>query len=88
MSIALLFAIVVAQLFWIKILETKKHDYSQEVSVSAPEGEIDEVKYLGLNFSHCALVSAVLISLLVIGLTFGYSGMVLMLRKEGAYAEQ
>ena len=35
-SIALLFVVVVAQLFWIKRLETKKHDSSQEVSVSAP----------------------------------------------------
>ena len=34
-SIAPLFVVVVAQLFWIKKLETKKYDSSQEVSVSA-----------------------------------------------------
>ena len=88
MSIALIFVVVVAKLFWIKRLETKKYDSFQEVSASAPEEEIDEVESFGLNFSHYALVSAMLSSFLVGVLTFVYSGMVLMLRKEGAYAEQ
>lgn len=39
------------------------------------------------RWSQYAIVSAMLNSFLVGGLTFGYSGMVLILRKEGIYAE-
>ena len=40
-----------------------------------------------IDLSHYALFSAMLNSFLVGGVTFGYSGMLLMLRKEGVFAE-
>ena len=40
-----------------------------------------------LTFSNYALFSAMLNSFLVGGITFGFSGMLLILRKEGTYAE-
>jgi len=73
---------VLAQFFWVRRLE-KGPQYS---TLATTEGD-DHIKSSSMNFSNYALASAMLNSFLVGGLTFGYSGMVLMLRKEGVYAE-
>jgi len=69
-----------AQFICIKFLQSKTK------SENSPPTVVDEV-LPPFNFENYALLSAMLNSFLVGGLTFGYSGMVLMLRKEGVYAD-
>jgi hypothetical protein len=83
---ALLIVTFFAQLFCIKRLEAKSGTHGSSTNDTSKEAEIGGSSSL-FNFSNYALVSAMLNSFLVGGLTFGYSGMVLMLRKEGVYAE-
>lgn len=76
----LLVVIFVIQLYWIGRLKVKT-----EWSTTQANAHVSERS--PFNVANYALASAMLNSFLVGGLTFGYSGMVLMLRKEGIYAE-
>ncbi len=63
---------------------------TQEISTQKgilESADEDEKESSSFDFSKYALASAMINSFFVGGLTFGYSGVVLMLRKEGVYAE-
>ena len=77
-AIVLLILFFVAQIIYIRRLE---HNYRNNDD-SFPVEVLSR-----LNYSNYALASAMLNSFLIGGLTFGYSGMVLMLRNEGVYAD-
>ena len=81
---ALIIVAILVQLLWIRRLEESKKEEHKTLNDADSHVEGNSFK---LSFSHYALITAMLNSFLVGGLTFGYSGMVLMLRKEGVYAE-
>jgi len=76
-SVALIAIIILSQHFVVRCKDAKK-DSSNSTS-SSTENVAFYKKY--------AIISAYLNSFLVGGVTFGYSGMVLILRKEGIYAD-
>lgn len=81
-SVGLLILVFLAQFFLIRRPQEIREDDD------LVEGEKDPISLSPcLDFSTYALASAMFNSFLVGGLTFGYSGMVLMLRKEEVYAE-
>ena len=82
-TFSLLLILSMIQVFWLKRIESKN-----EVNNTALDGDCNiNEKSSSFSFSQYALVSAMLNSFLVGGLTFGYSGIVLILRKEGVYAQ-
>ncbi|GFH44718.1 hypothetical protein CTEN210_01192 [Chaetoceros tenuissimus] len=74
-SVALITIIILAQHFLARCKNAKKD--------SLPSDSTEHVAF----YKKYAIISAYLNSFLVGGVTFGYSGMVLILRKEGIYAD-
>ena len=73
-----------------KNINVTKHTVDDEESVSESDAssQTKPISKPGSRLiAHYAMVSAMMNSFLVGGLTFGYSGMVLILRKEGVYSE-
>lgn len=84
-TVALLAFFVTVQFWWVRRLDLE----SPVVSVlgAAFVEDVTTEGFSNLTCAHYAMVMAMMNSFLVGGLTFGFSGMVLILRKEGIYAE-
>jgi len=85
-SIVVVFLLVLFQLVWIRRINLESQ--AKRIVTSTPAALEDQLKdSRRFSYSHYALITAMLNSFLVGGVTFGFSGMLLILRKEGTYAK-
>ncbi len=101
-GIAIFLVIALAQFFFLRRHSTNDPSKNIETTISTigefEENEVHEEKssvdanctigkYRSSIIARYAMASAMMNSFLVGGVTFGYSGMVLILRKEGVYSD-
>jgi hypothetical protein len=68
-------------------IEIEESDSSDEEKISSDVSSGQTGQIRSRIIARYAMASAMMNSFLVGGVTFGYSGMVLILRKEGIYSE-